>query len=95
MNVEWDRRKDLLNTEKHGVSFTDASKVIEDPFHISILVRRCGYFDEIWVSLGYARAGIIVVGHSYKIAGRGEGCMKIYSARVANPKEREEYERIR
>ena len=33
---EWDRRKSTSNVRKHGVSFTEASTVFDDPFSITI-----------------------------------------------------------
>jgi uncharacterized DUF497 family protein len=31
---EWDKTKDLLNINKHGVAFEYAKEVFDDPFHV-------------------------------------------------------------
>ena len=34
--IEWDRRKNLLNQEKHRISFEEAATIFADPFEIMI-----------------------------------------------------------
>lgn len=37
---EWDDEKELINQDKHGVSFTEASKAFEDPDRLIFLDKR-------------------------------------------------------
>ena len=40
MKVTWDETKNLANQAKHGVSFEEASTVLEDPLSYTIEDRR-------------------------------------------------------
>jgi len=40
MRFEWDPVKDLKSQQKHGVSFTEAREIFDDPLHVSILDKR-------------------------------------------------------
>ncbi len=37
MKFEWNKDKNKLNQEKHGISFEEAKEVFADPLHISKL----------------------------------------------------------
>ncbi len=66
-----------------------------DPLHISVLDKRFDYFEERWITIGATHEGrLIVLGHMYTIAGKGEETMRIMTAREATKKEREKYESI-
>ena len=95
MNFRWDKNKDLLNKEKYDVTFTEAKRVLKDPFHISMIKRRFDNFNERWVSIGATYENIVVVGYDYIIGGRGEEVVQIHTARKATLRERSIYEWIR
>jgi len=95
MNIRWDENKSQNNERIYGICFDEACEIMKDPFQISILNKRLGYFIERWISMGRVKNKIIVVGHKYIISGMGDEQIKIYSARIATNKERQEYERIR
>ena len=94
MRVEWDNKKDQKNRRKHGVSFSTAAEVFEDPLQISILDKRFSYFEERWITIGAAKDfTLIVVAHSV-FSVEGEEIVKIISAREATSHERRQYEHI-
>jgi uncharacterized DUF497 family protein len=40
MVLEWDKRKNSANVEKHGLDFADARKVFESPMLIKLDERK-------------------------------------------------------
>jgi uncharacterized DUF497 family protein len=90
MKSEWDPKKDTANQKKHGIAFSDAITVFDDPFaliapdpeHSTELERR------EWI-IGDADLGILVVIFTIRDPG---SIYRIISARPANRKERKQYE---
>ena len=85
---QWDKRKAWRNLRDHKVSFEEASTVfgdvlsrtIEDPLHSDE--------EDRYVIIGQsARGRLLVVVHTI----RGDN-IRIISARVATPRERQDYE---
>jgi uncharacterized DUF497 family protein len=94
MFFEWDPKKDKLNIKKHGISFSEATKIFEDPLQLSILDHRFSYFEERWITLGlHENKVILVVAHIYFDLS-GEEIVRIISAREATAHERNQYERF-
>lgn len=94
MICEWDENKNILNQQKHGVSFEEAKEVFDDPMHISKLDKRFGYFEERWISIGStSRYKILVVANIF-FTNEGEEIIRIISARKVNEKERQRYEKF-
>ena len=88
VKFEWDRRKAVSNISKHGVAFDEALTVFADP-----LAR---IFDDEDHSLREQRE--IIIGRSVKerllvvcFAAPGQ-IVRIFSARKATRREREDYE---
>jgi uncharacterized DUF497 family protein len=89
MEFEWDRLKAAGNVRKHKVTFDEASTVFDDP-----LAR---IFDDPEHSADERRE--IIVGHSILgrillvcFTEREEDVVRIFSARSASRKERQDYE---
>jgi hypothetical protein len=87
---EWDRRKAIANSGKHGVTFEEASTVFRDPLAF--------IFDDEYHSEDERRE--IIIGHSIggrlvvvSFTERTEGVVRIISARRATKKEQEGYEK--
>lgn len=96
IKFEWDKKKNIANKKKHGVSFEEAAEVFDDPLHTSILDHRFDYFDERWITIGAAKSGtVIVVGHLYYFTENDEETIRIITARKATKKERGQYETIK
>ena len=87
---EWDSDKAEANESKHGISFDDACKVFDDPFHAL----------EDASDRGEERVGVIGLSPSvhpfhplYVVAkDLGENHWRIISARPATKQERRRYE---
>lgn len=91
MRFEWDLRKALTNIAKHGVSFTLAQEVWDDPVHI-ITLDRIVDGDERWHAIGSVDGvQMLVVVHSYPDAD-GTEVIRIIGARRATKHERRQYE---
>jgi uncharacterized protein len=89
MGYEWDITKANSNFEKHGVSFEEAQTVFNNPLAII-------FDDEVHSSLAEYRE--IIIGHSQQnrlllvsFTERPQA-IRIISARLATPREREDYE---
>ena len=88
MKFTWNRRKDVANLEKHGLSFAEASTVFGDPLTASIPDPDHSEGEVRFVTMGYsARNRLIVVCHTEE----GD-TVRIISAREATPYERKKYE---
>ena len=93
MQFEWDETKNLLNQSKHGVSFDEAKTVFDDPLQLSKLDYRFSYFEERWITIGATQQGHILVVANLFFTGDGKEIIRIISARQANSKEVENYEK--
>jgi len=92
LKFEWSDEKNILNMEKHGVSFEEAKEIFGDPLHISKLDHRFGYFEERWITLGTTTHDKVLVAANMFFDENGEEIIRIISARKANQKERIFYE---
>ncbi len=93
MKFEWDEKKNLINQEKHNVSFEEAREVFDDPLQISKLDYRFNYFEERWITVGSTKKYQILVVANMFFSDEGEEIIRIISARKANTKERQNYEK--
>jgi len=87
MNIVWDIRKATANIRNHGIEFSHAATVLDDPLAVTIEDTRYG--EQRFVTIGSDILGrILVVVYGYS----GEEEIRIISARKATPKERRIYE---
>ena len=93
MKYEWDKNKNKLNQQKHGISFEEAKEVFDDPLQISKLDKRFSYFEERWITVGSTLQHKVLVVANLFFTDDGEEIIRIISARKANKQERESYER--
>jgi uncharacterized DUF497 family protein len=92
LKYEWDKVKNALNIQNHGISFEEAMEVFDDPLHIAKLDFRFNYFEERWITLGAtSQYKLIVVAHML-FNDKNEEVIRIISARKANSKEVNLYE---
>ena len=88
LSFEWDPSKDASNTEKHGVTFEEASTVFSDP--LSVTIGDPDHSDEEFrfLTMGLSvQNRLLVVIHT----DRSEA-IRLISARSATPRERRNYE---
>ena len=80
MIFEWDENKNQLNKRKHGISFEEAARVFVDP-NLKIVLDP--EETEIrWDAVGFVGKMLFVV-----FTERGQGCLRIISARKATKRE--------
>jgi len=94
MIFDWDPDKDRTNLAKHGISFSEAREIFEDPLHLSYMDYRYSYFEERWISIGQTRKMNIVVVANLFFTADGEEIIRIISAREATQNERRQYEEV-
>jgi uncharacterized protein len=91
MKFEWDESKRISNLEKHGISFEEAKTIFDNPLAV--------IFDDPYHSIGEIRE--IIIGHSSQnqllmvAFTERSGVIRIVSARLANRREANDYERNR
>ncbi len=85
---EWDLNKAASNLQKHGVSFEQASTVLDDPLSQTIYDPDHSQEEERFVTIGQSDGGaLLVVCHRDR-----EDRLRIISARPAESHERRDYE---
>ena len=91
MRFEWDPRKAASNIDKHGVSFTLAMEVWDDPLHV-VVPDRTVAGEERWHAIGSVDGmALLIVVHSY-LDEAEEEIIRIIGARPATKHERRQYE---
>jgi len=83
---EWDKNKDRLNRQKHGVNFSDTFAVFEDPNALTI--EDDEHDEERFITIGMDCYGrILVVAYTWR-----DENIRIISARKAVKPEVKQYE---
>jgi uncharacterized DUF497 family protein len=86
VSYEWDPVKARANFKKHGIRFSDALGALEDDLAVTIRDPYCEA-EERWITLGMDLLLRVVV---VVFAWRGEN-IRVVSARLATPRERQQY----
>ncbi|HEB90297.1 MAG TPA: BrnT family toxin [Deltaproteobacteria bacterium] len=88
VNFEWDDRKNLINEQKHGVSFEEACRLFESKVnYLEIFDSEHSDFEDRFIAIGPIVRGLIVVIYTEK-----EGdIIRIIGARLANKNEQSLY----
>jgi uncharacterized DUF497 family protein len=90
MPLAWDPQKDVANQEKHGLSFTEAAALFTSGVdYLEIFDEAHSEDEERFIAVGPIVRGIIVVVWTEQPA----DTIRIISARVATPREREAFRR--
>ena len=87
MIFEWDEAKRLINLEKHGVDFVDASKMWDGIMLVAEDARR-EYGESRYVGTGRIEGRVMVVVYT----NRSANVVRIISLRKANSRETRSYE---
>lgn len=86
---QWDPTKARRNSQKHGVTFVEASSVFGDPLAAVIPDPDHSTLESRWITVGMSDKGrLLMVSHM----DCGEDCIRIISARLALRHERAAYE---
>jgi len=93
MKFEWDKNKEKLNMQKHGITFEQASYVFADKFALSSYDDEHSTNEDRWVLLGKSlNETLLLVVHTFK-NDEGIEFVRIISARKATKKEKVEYQK--
>jgi len=87
MRVTWDFKKAAANFRKHGVEFSHAATVLDDPQAVTVEDRR--HEEQRFATVGSDLLGRVPV-VVYAYAEKDE--IRLISARRASPRERRNYE---
>ncbi len=88
MRFEWDDAKDLLNQDKHGLSFAEARRLFESgEDYLEIFDSEHSEFEDRFIAIGPIERGLVVIVYT----AREEDIIRIIGARWANPRERSLY----
>jgi len=86
MRFEWDPEKDAANLRKHGLSFDDASRLFTSGRdYLEIYDEEHSEDEDRFIAIGPTERGVVVVAYTE----RQDDVIRIISARVATPKERQ------
>jgi uncharacterized protein len=89
----WDERKNQQNQGKHSIAFEAATRVFEDPLHVTAPIDTAG--EPQWQTVGMASPGLmLLVVHTLGAPDSEGGAarIRILSARVVTKSERQLFE---
>jgi uncharacterized DUF497 family protein len=94
-NFEWDPIKNVVNVQKHGVSFELSASVFLDPRALTVFDEDHSDAEERWITLGISKTGVLVVAHhTFELITGTQIRVRIFSARKASQKEHQQYRRL-
>jgi hypothetical protein len=88
LKFEWDENKSLINDQKHGISFTEAKTVFNDPLSLTIYDPKHSINENRFIEIGRSSQGrLIIVVYTERL-----DKIRIISSRKATNNERKQYE---
>lgn len=92
LSFEWNSQKDASNRKKHGISFEEAKTAFSDEFARLIADPDHSDTEDRFILLGMSiHSRLLIICHCVREVDR----IRIISARKANKREQEIYERYR
>lgn len=88
-NFEWDEKKAKSNIKKHGITFEEATTVLQDELSLTIHDIAHSITEERFVDIGLSSNGQVLVVIFYTERGNN---IRILSCRKATTQERKVYE---
>ena len=86
---EWDTEKNILNIEKHGVSFEEAKTIFYDPNVLYMYDPFHSDNEERFYAIGISeKLNVLIVSHCYRDEGK---IIRIISARKADKNDERVY----
>lgn len=89
---EWDDVKNLLNIQKHHLSFETASKVFLDPYFIEIEDEAHSKLEQRYQGFGNVNGITVVTVFYTERCSDGKERHRLISARGLDPKEKKAYD---
>lgn len=91
-HFDWDTNKNSSNIQKHGVSFSQAVYVLNDPNQLSVFDEKHSIDEDRWITLGIDRNGILrVLVHTFNQLDPENVEIRVISARSATSQESKVY----
>ena len=91
IRFEWDENKNRFNAQKHGISFSEAMTVFDDPDVLYKPDPDHSQDEERFIAIGFSeKTRMLVVCHCYYESG---SVIRIISARKATANETNQYRR--
>ena len=88
MGFEWDDEKAAANLAKHGVSFTEAQTVFDDPLYVDFYDPDHSDDEQRYIIIGESQQGrLLLVSYTER-----DETVRLISAREVTRSEREVYE---
>jgi uncharacterized DUF497 family protein len=87
MKFDWDKNKNAINIQKHGIDFVDVIDIFDHPM-LTMIDNRENYEEERWIGIGWLKALIGVVVYTERVG----NTIRIISARKATKQEVKRYE---
>ena len=87
MKVEWDEKKNAVNSRRHGIDFADVPEMF-NYYMLIDLDDREDYQEDRWVGIGVLRNSIAIV----VFTEHQHDTIRIISARKANKYEQKRYQ---
>ena len=85
----WDPDKYLINHQKHGITFDEATTVFSDDSAIYLVDNASSDFEDRFIVIGFSSAAnMLMVCHCYR---NGDNFVRLISARKANKAEAKLY----
>ena len=85
LNIEWDIQKNSLNIRKHHISFKDAARIFFDKNRVELYDERHSEEEDRFITIGMVNEILFVV-YTERL-----DTLRIISARIATPSEKEIY----
>jgi len=89
MFFDWDDSKEKLNIAKHGIGFSIAAKVFNDPYRIEDYDEIHSISEDRYITIGRIQNSLILI-VTVVYTARND-TIRIISARLATKKEEEAY----
>jgi len=88
VDYEWDEEKAARNLEKHGISFSDAATVFDDPLYVDFYDPDHSSNEQRYLVIGMSREGhLVIVSYTER-----NDVIRLISAREVTSAERKAYE---
>ncbi len=87
MKFEWDKRKNQINIEKHGLDFAGVHKVFQFPMLVKVDDRK-DYNEDRWPGIGLMDMRVVVIVFTEP----KQDTIRVVSFRKATTDERKRYE---
>ena len=93
MKFEWDKNKEKINIQKHGVTFEQAFYVFADQFALNRFDNEHSEDEDRWALLGKSlNETLLLIIHTFR-NDDGTEFVRIISARKATKKEKQAYQK--